>query len=80
MLTESQRTPEWFLFQKLWITGTGAYAVWRLLSFYPDVDRDKNINAVLRVLNLLQEYQEEEVVDKAEYTHERLHEVVLYDL
>jgi hypothetical protein len=52
-LTESQRTPEWFLLRKFRITGTGAYAVWMLLSSYPDADRDENINAVLRVLNLL---------------------------
>ena len=65
MLRESQRTPEWFLLQKFWTTETGAYAVWMLLSRYPDVDHDENINTVLRVLNLLQgRYQEEEVVYK----------------
>jgi hypothetical protein len=52
MLTESQQTPEWFLLRKFWITGTGAFAVWMLLSCYPDVDRDKNIKAVLQILSL----------------------------
>jgi hypothetical protein len=35
---------------------------------------------VLRVLNLLREYQEEEVADEVQYTHERLNEMVLSDL
>jgi hypothetical protein len=52
-----------------------------LLSCHPDVDRDENIKAVLRILNLLQGgYQEEEVVHNVEYTRERLNEMVLPDI
>ncbi|KAI2508563.1 hypothetical protein MHU86_5855 [Fragilaria crotonensis] len=76
MLTESQRTPEWFL-RKFRITGTGAYAIWMLLSRYPDVDRDENINAVLRILSLLRTH---EAVDDVVFTHERLSEMGLPDL
>lgn len=47
-----------------------------LLSCYPDVDRDENINAVLRVLSVLRGYQEQEAVVEAEYTHEQLNEMV----
>lgn len=82
-LTESQRTPEWFLLRKFRITGTGVYAaVWMLLSSYPDADRDENINAVLRVLNLLRGFQVEEVllVDEVDYTRVLLNEMVLSDL
>lgn len=81
-LTESQRTPEWFLLRKFRITGTGAYAVGMLLSSYPDADRDENINAVLRVLNLLRGFQVEEVllVDEVDYTRVLLNEMVLSDL
>ena len=71
MLTESQQTPEWFLLQKFWIIGTGAYAVWMLLSCCPDVDHDKNINAVLRILSL-QQACDEEAVGELVHTHERL--------
>jgi len=77
MLTESQRTPEWFLLRKFRITGTGAYAIWMLLSRYPDVDRNENINAVLRILSMLRTH---EAVDDVVFTHERLSEMVLADL
>ena len=79
MLTESQRTPEWFLLRKFRITGTGAYAVWTVLSRYPDVDRNENINAVLRILCLLRTH-DDKAVDEVVYTHERLREMGLPDL
>jgi hypothetical protein len=79
MLTESQQTPQWFLLRKFRITGTGAYAVGMLLSRYPDVDCDENINTVLRILSL-QGTCDEEAVGEVVFTHERLCEMVLPDL
>ena len=32
MISESQRTPEWFVLRKFRITGTGAFSVWKILS------------------------------------------------
>ncbi len=52
MLTESQRTPEWFLLRKFRITGTGAYAVLLLLSRRQEDCDNENINAVLRILSI----------------------------
>jgi hypothetical protein len=75
MLTESQQTPEWFLLRKFWITGTGAFAVWMLLSCYPDVDRDENVKAVLQILSL-QHTHDEEAVGEVVNTYERLCEMV----
>lgn len=79
MMTKSQRTPEWFLLQKVWITGTGAYDVWQLLGCHYAEVCDENITAVLRVLSLGQGEQEE-VVNEVVYTHEHLYEMVLPDL
>ena len=47
LLTESQRTPEWFLLRKFRITGTSAMAVWRIYA-----RNDENVNAVLQALSL----------------------------
>ena len=78
-LTESQRTPEWFVLRKFRVTGTGAYAVWQLLSRQYDQVHNENINAVLRVLSLGRA-EREEIVDEVVYTHETLNEMVLPDL
>ena len=51
-----------------------------LLSRYPDVDHDENINAVMRVVSLFRGYQEQKVIDEVEDTRERLNEMVLSDL
>jgi hypothetical protein len=56
-------------------TGTGAYAVWMLLSCYPDVDRDENVKAVLQILSL-QHTHDEEAVGEVVNTYERLCEMV----
>ena len=78
-LTESQRTPEWFVLRKVRVTGTGAYAVWQLLSRQYDQVHNENINAVLRVLSLGRA-EREEIVDEVVYTHETLNEMVLPDI
>ena len=75
ILTESQRTPEWFLLQKFRITGTSAYAVWMLLARKDIANQhDKNITAVL------QTPYGNEAVDEAVYTREHLSQMVLPDL
>ena len=51
ILTETQRTPEWFLLRKFRFTGTGAYSVWKLLSSGSD-RLDENVDAVMNVLGL----------------------------
>ena len=80
MLTENQRTPEWFVLRKFWIAGTGgAYAVWHLLSRAYQV-HDENITAVLRVLTLGGEGAQEEIVDEVVYTRERLNKMIVPDL
>jgi SAP domain len=79
MLTESQRTPEWFLLRKFRITGTSAYAVLKVLARNTGVG-DENINAVLRILSLQRTHVDEPVVDEVVYTHERLSEMVVSDL
>ena len=81
MLTESQRTPEWFLLRKFRITGTSAYAVWMLLARKDIANQhDKNITAVLQILCLLQTPHGNEAVDEAVYTREHLSQMVLPDL
>jgi hypothetical protein len=54
MLTESQRTPEWFLLQKFQIPGTrSANAVcWMLYARKTVDDNDKNVNAILQTLSI----------------------------
>ena len=55
MLTESQRTPEWFLSRKFRITGTASYNIWRLISnsHRGDVNElDDNFLAILDFLRL----------------------------
>ncbi len=81
ILTESQRTPEWFLLQKFRITGTSAYAVWMLLA-RKDIahQHDENITAVLQILCLLQTPHGNKAVDEAVYTREHLSQRVLPDL
>ena len=53
MLTETQRTPEWFLLRKFRITGTGAFSVWKLLNAAGSGSGiDENVEAVIRTLAL----------------------------
>ena len=82
MLTESQRTPEWFLLRKFRITGTSAYVLWMLLARKNvDHQHDENITAVLKMLRLLQStHGNDTAVDVAVvYTHEELNQMVLPD-
>jgi hypothetical protein len=81
MLTESQRTSEWFLLQKFRITGTSAYSVWMLLACKDIANQhDENITAVQQILCLLQTPHGNKVVDEAVYTREHLSQMVLPDL
>ena len=50
MLTESQRTPEWFLLRKFRITGTSAVAVWMIYARKDEADKDESVNAVLKTV------------------------------
>ena len=79
MLTESQRTPEWFLLRKFRITGTSANAVWMLYARKNVEDNDENVNAVLQTLSLLRTQHADEETTIA-YTQEGLSAMVLSDL
>ncbi|KAI2505553.1 hypothetical protein MHU86_8889 [Fragilaria crotonensis] len=85
MLTESQRTPEWFLLRKFRITGTGAYGIWKFISSSTMNDDllDENMNAVIQILSMrsndnnLVEPPEE---DNQSYEREALNTLLLPDL
>jgi hypothetical protein len=85
MLTESQRTPEWFLLRKFRIAGTGSYNIWRLLSNSHRRDGnelDENFVAVLNFLRLdggavTTDVQE---TDDKVYELEELNAMILTDL
>ena len=84
MLTESQRTPEWFLLRKFRITGTGAYGIWKFISSSMNDDLlDENMNAVIQILsmrsndnNLVEPLEE----DNQSYEREALNTLLLPDL
>ena len=85
MLTESQRTPAWFLLRKFRITGTGSYSTWRLISNLHRGDGnelDENFVAVLDFLRLdggavTPDVQE---ADDKVYELEELNATILTDL
>jgi hypothetical protein len=75
LLTESQRTPEWFLLQKFRITGTGAYGIWKYISKMTANLLDENMNAVIEILSMQgngQELVEPPDVDNKTYKTETL--------
>ena len=80
MLTESQRTPEWFLLRKFRITGTSANAVWMLYARKNVEDNDENVNAVLQTLSLLRTQHVNEETTTIAYTQEGLSAMILSDL
>ncbi len=75
LLTESQRTPEWFLLRKFRITGTGAYGIWKYISSMSADLLDENMNAVIEILSMQsngQELVEPPEVDNNTYKTETL--------
>ncbi len=83
LLTESQRTPEWFLLRKFRITGTGAYGIWKYISNMSADLVDENMNAVIEILSLQsngQELVEPPEVDNNTYKTETLNTMFLPNL
>jgi hypothetical protein len=78
MLTEMQRTPEWFLLRKFRITGTSAFGIWNLLgkqSQFQHLQLDENVIVVLECLGIqhvVDMVEEEDVADEQLYTPELL--------
>ena len=55
ILTETKRTPEWFLLRKFHITGTDTYGVWKLLSAKSIVLDENAADAVIKIFFVFKE-------------------------
>jgi hypothetical protein len=66
LLTETQRSPEWFLLRKFRITGTGAFALWKHLAKDIALLEDNckhDVSTVLKVLGISSEEENEEALE-----------------